>query len=316
MSTCFNIGFKAYCRNVRENSLNIIQQLKVRDVIKNYDWSIIFENNNNKSIIYPEQGVFLIGAKPHEYNRELFNENDLFGSGSISDELLPFFNFKINDVYFESNNSEKIYITNFDIVQLIPTYGLIKGPQNYESLLETYFFNNFISEKKCFKEYQEKDNLKSFRTFVCNNTEDIKKELKQKFPTLKLKQKNFLYTFELNYDDLFKEKGDKIYFLVWFSSHIATSWELGHPFTKKYLFNYNYDNKYVYFYNKIKYDEDDKNQPSNDNYVLKIVVVVILLIVATCIGFIIGALFKRRKKSVAQELESEKNTSLFEDNEK
>jgi hypothetical protein len=289
----------------------------VRDIIKNYDWSIIFENNNNKSIIYPEQGIFLIGAKPHEYNQELFNENNLFSSGSISDELLPFFNFKINDVYFESNNSEKIYITNFDIVQLIPTYGLIKGPQNYENLLETYFFNNFISEKKCFKEYKEKDNIKSFRTFVCNNTEDIKKELKQKFPTLKLKQKNFLYTFELNYDDLFKEKSDKIYFLVWFSSHIATSWELGHPFTKKYLFNYNYDNKLVSFYNKIKYDdEDDKNQPSNENYVLKIVIVIILLIVATFIGFIIGAFFKKRKKSVAQELESEKNSSLFEDNEK
>ena len=190
---------------------------------------------------------------------------------------------------------------------------IIKGPQNYENKIETYFFNHLITEKKCFKEYKDNENLKSYRTFVCHNTEDIKKELKSKFPTLKMKQKNFLYTFELNYDDLFKEKNDKIYFLVWFSSSSDTSWELGHPFTKKYLFNYNYDNKLVSFYNKIKYDEEN-NQPSNDSYVFKIIVVIILLIIASVIGFVIGMFLKKKKKSVAQELESEKNTSLFEDN--
>ena len=79
-----------------------------------------------------------------------------------------------------------------------------------------------------------KGNKNSYRTFICYNKENIKKELKEKFPVLKFNQKNFLYTFELNYNNLFKEKGDKIYFLIWFSSEIVTGWEIGFPFLKKY----------------------------------------------------------------------------------
>ena len=81
--------------------------------------------------------------------------------------------------------------------------------------------------------------------------------MKEKFLFFKFNQKNFLYTFELNYDDLFKEKGDKIYFLIWFSTSKKTAWEIGYPFIKKYLFTYNYDNKLVSFYNNMK-DIKDK----------------------------------------------------------
>ena len=311
--TYFNIGLKAYCRNLRETSLNIIKQLKQFDIINSYDWSIIYDNNMK----YPDKGVFLVGGKPHEYNPELFNENDIFGSGSISDETMPYFNFILNEIYFNSslNTVEKISITDLYTVQLIPTYRLIKGSQDYERKIEIYFFSNFISENKCFKEYKDKENKNSFRTFVCYNKPDIKEELKTKFPILKLKQKNFLYTFELNYDDLFQEKGDKIYFLVWFSSNVQTSWELGHPFTKKYLFNYNSDNKLVSFYNKIKNEEDGNNESSKNSYLLKIIIVIILIIVATVLGFIIGMFFKKKKKPIAQELESESTSALFGENE-
>ena len=305
--TCLNIGFKAYCRNLRETSINFITQIKKLGILDNYDWSIIFDNKMK----YPNKGIFLIGARPDEYNPELYNEKDLYGSGSISNEIIPYYNFKVNGIYFQPtlNESDQIYITDIDELQLIPTYGLIKATKDYEKKISIFFFDHFISQNKCYKEYRDKKNEESFRTFVCYNTESIKKELKEKFPVLKFTQINFLYTFELNYDDLFKEKGDKIYFLIWFHSLIASGWEMGYPFLKKYLFNYNNDNKNIFFYNHIK-EEKDNGSSSGNKIILKILIIFLLIIIVTVIGFFIGKLFRKKKKKIAEEMESE---SLFED---
>ena len=310
--TCLNIGLTANCINLHEKFLNIIYQLKKYSIIDSYDWSIIFDNNKKD----PDKGLFLLGAKPHEYNPELFNENDLFNSGFISEVDIKYFNFKINEIYFESyNTSEKIIINDLDQIQLIPTYGLIKASKKYEENIEIYFFNYFINNNKCFKEYRNINDKEGYRTFVCYNEPNIKEELRKKFPVLKLKHKGFVYTFELNYDDLFKENGDKIYFLIWFAPHIMESgWEMGYPFTKKYLFSYNYDNKMVYFYNKIENKEETK-KTSNKYLIINIVIIIGLIIIASAIGFVIGMFFKNKKKSIAQELESENSASLFEENE-
>ena len=299
VSTCVNIGFKAFSQNLRESGLNIIKQLKNKNITNNYDWSIQFDN----SMKNPDKGVFVLGAKPHEYNPELYKEKDLFGSGSYSDDTVPYYNINVDNIYF-INDGEKISITDLDRLHLIPTNGLIKASQDYEKKIEIFFFNYFISQNKCVKEYRVKESKDSFRTFICYNKDEIKKELKEKFPTLKFVQKNFLYTFELTYDDLFKEKGDKIYFLIWFSTSVKTAWEIGFPFMKKYLFNYNYDNKLVSFYNNNI--EESNNEPDDSkSWIKKLIIIVMLIIVVTALGFLIGKTFTKKKKKNAQELESE-----------
>jgi hypothetical protein len=252
---------------------------------------------------YPDKGIFVIGAKPHEYNPELYKEKDLFVSGSYADEIIPYYNIQVYNIYF-INNEEKVSITDLDKLVLIPTIGLIKGSQDYEKKIEIYFFNYFISQNKCFKEYRVKESKDSFRTFICYNKDEIKKELKEKFPTLKFVQKNFVYTFELTYDDLFKEKGNKIYFLIWFSTSVKTAWEIGYPFMKKYLFNYNSDNKVVSFYNN-KIEESNNESDDSKSWIKKLIIIVMLIIVATALGFLIGKNFIKKKKKNAQELESE-----------
>ena len=299
VSTCVNIGFKAFSQNLRESGLNIIKQLKNKNITNNYDWSIQFDN----SMKNPDKGVFVLGAKPHEYNPELYKEKDLFGSGSYSDDTVPYYNINVDNIYF-INDGEKISITDLDRLHLIPTNGLIKASQDYEKKIEIFFFNYFISQNKCVKEYRVKESKDSFRTFICYNKDEIKKELKEKFPTLKFVQKNFLYTFELTYDDLFKEKGDKIYFLIWFSTSVKTAWEIGFPFMKKYLFNYNYDNKLVSFYNN-NIEESNNEPDDNKSWIKKLIIIVILIIVVTALGFLIGKAFTKKKKKNAQELESE-----------
>ena len=305
LSTCFNIGFMAYNRNLRENSLNIIKQLKENDIINSYDWSILYD-----------EGLFLLGGKPHEYKPNVYNEKYLIGSAYYYDNIIPYFNLKINKIFFKSPEKpeESIYINDSDILYLIPTKGLIKGTFDYEDKIEKHFFKDFISRKKCFKEITD-DKKRS--TFSCMNNDDIKSELKSKFPTLKFVHKSFLYTFELNYYDLFKEKDDKIYFLIWFDYSFKADlhWEMGLPFTKKYLFSYNYDTKLISFYNDDIKEIEKKNSKTSFKKV-NIILIIILASIVCILGFLIGRRkVSKRNKLTAKELESDFNLSLNEKNE-
>ena len=306
--TCLNIGFMAYTRNLRESSLNMIKQLKEKNIIGSYDWSILIN-----------EGIFLIGEKPHEYNPDIYNEKFLYGSAYYYDDLIAYFNLKVNIIYFNfpKDKEEKVFINDTDILYLIPTKGLIKGTLDYEKKIEQYFFNDFIIQKKCFKEFT---NNNKYKVFSCVNNPAINEELKSKFPNLKYEHKNFYYTFELNFDDLFKEKGDRIYFLIWFDSSLRTNkyWEMGLPFMKKYLFNYNYDNKLISFYNNdLKESEKIEKINSNNSFKKEIILIIILMAIIICIaGFLLGRKINKKNRLTAKELEENFNSSLYEQNDR
>jgi hypothetical protein len=123
-----------------------------------------------------------------------------------------------------------------------------------------------------------------------------------------------LYKFELNYDDLFKEKEDKIYFLIWFNSlkQINLYWEMGFPFMKKYVFNYNYDNKLISFYNN-KINEEDIISNGNSK-IMNIIIIIFLIFIVCALGFVIGRKVRRRNRLTAKELEENYNSALYDIN--
>ena len=115
-------------------------------------------------------------------------------------------------------------------------------------------------------------------------------------------------TFELTYEDLFKEKSDKIYFLVYFSSYQGSSWGVGLPFLKKYFLNYNYDSKLISYYNNdlanIKYEKDSESGSS----LKKVVIIIVLIIFITIIGYFCGKRYislRMKQKISARELEND-----------
>ena len=104
--------------------------------------------------------------------------------------------------------------------------------------------------------------------------------------------------FELNYKDLFREKGDKIYFLVFFGLIPRSYFEIGNIFLKKYFFTFNQDSKSIGYYLDIKKPKQAENSISffNSNYF--IIIVISLIIVFSGVGFFVGkiAYNKIRKK--------------------
>ena len=87
--TCINLGFKLYSQVLKESNINFVKQLKNMKIISTYDWSILFDKNNK------DEGILLIGAKPHEYNPSIYREKEFISSSSYLEDLISYFNFRI-----------------------------------------------------------------------------------------------------------------------------------------------------------------------------------------------------------------------------
>ena len=293
------IGLRLLGDIIRDGDLNLVQQLKQNKYTDTYDWSIHYDENNPEN-----EGFLLIGTEPHNYDPKKFNQNYYLNSVTMSKEIYGIWNIGFDKIYFLNRNKE-IQMTSYMKFSLKHHSGLIAGTSEYENSLKKYFFDSLISSNKC---HMETSRLNS-RVYICKNTEDIKKELKKKFPPLKLLHKAYMKTFELTYDDLFKEKGEQIYFLIYFSYYQASTWEAGLPFLKKYFLNYNYDTKLISFYNnEVENLNSKKENEGGKNGKTKIFIVIGLIFVITILGYFLGRkyiLMRTKRKLNAKELENE-----------
>ena len=212
------VGLRLLGDLIRDPDLNLVKQLRQNKYTETYDWSLHFdEKNKNK-------GVLLIGGEAHKYNPAKFNQSYYFNSVTLSKDIYDVWNLNFDKIYF-MNGKEEIQITDYLRFTLKHQSNLIIGATSYEKLMKKYFFDDLINQGKC---QMEKSKVEA-RVYTCKNTEKIKEELKKKFPPLKIENKAYMKTFELAYDDLFLEKKDKIYFLVYFSYYMPFSWEVGLP---------------------------------------------------------------------------------------
>ena len=293
------IGLRLLGDILRDDELNIIKQLKQNKYIDTYDWSIHYDEKNPE-----KEGVLLIGTEPHKYNPQKYNQNYYFNSVNIIKYAYGEWCIEFDKIYFMNDYDEEVEVDDFTKFTFKHQSGLISGTSSYERLLKQYFFDELISSKEC---SMETSSLYT-RVYVCTNTEKIKNKLRKKFPPLKLLNKPYMKTFELTYEDLFKEKSDKIYFLVYFSSYQGSSWGVGLPFLKKYFLNYNYDSKLISYYNNdlanIKYEKDSES----GNSLKKVVIIIVLIIFITIIGFFFGKRYismRMKQKISARELEND-----------
>ncbi len=290
------IGLRLMGDIIRDGELNLVKQLRQNKYTETYDWGLLFdEKNKNK-------GVLLIGGQAHTYAPDKFNQSYLLNSVTLSKEIFDVWNLKFDKIYF-MNKNEEIQITDYLRFTFNHESNLIEGTSSYEKLIKQNFFDALIEQGKC---QMEKSQV-SQRVYSCTNNEKIKEELRKNFPPLKIESKAYLKTFELNYDDLFLEKNDKIYFLIYFPYYMGFSWNVGLPFLKKYFFSYNYDTNLISYYNDdlSKFNEGEKNSGIGAG---KIVMIIFLIIFIGLLGFYLGRryiLMRRVAKIRASELESE-----------
>ena len=305
-NTCLNIGFQSNKNIGFGYDLNFITQIKHYkkndiSIIKDYDFTFQYTSN--------DEGFLVIGEKPHQFEPNNFHEEQFLSVGSKNRKLTSEWYFDFDNIYYNGiriNDNSK-YNSSFytdSSVKFDLSFGLIEGTSNYEENIKKDFFNTLIDKQICFSE--EVNNI--YRIYYCDkkNSEDY---IKKYFPTLNFCIKQIGFCFSFDYEDLFKEKDDKIYFLVYFKlkSDFYNRFTLGQILIKKYVLTFNYDNNLIGFYNKnIEIEPKDKKNSEKDGnkYDIKLIIIfIVCIIVFIVVGFLLGKkIYDKARKKKANEL--------------
>ena len=251
-----------------------------------------FNNLNN--------GIIVIGAAPHEYDRVRYNESELkyVNTFSDSDKLYWCLYFKYDPVNnFTLSKNIKVRITP-KILGIVATYY-------YLTVVEELYFKKYYEKKVCEKKIFSFGNSNYFK-ITCSKDDFTSHDIEQ-FPSLNLHNIAFNYSFVLNGKELFTEEDDKIEFQILIEIGSAkTEWKLGRIFLLKYQIVFDDDNSLIGFY-KPNIKENNNNGDTIGMIILK---VFILFFVVSVFLFLVFLFYKKisfltKRKKMANELEDD-----------
>ena len=273
----------------KEESANFITQLKKRDKINSYVFSIKYNNDDN--------GEIIIGDLPHEYSPDKYSpKNYFFDTVTITKEPPFNWHFTYNKCLYGEEEVDKS-----NMVKLSIDFGFIKGNTFLKKNLEKNFFNVNNCHKNQIKEYDiyycTKDAIKNFKPITF--------ELQSKYcPTITNAN------FEFTADDLFikdNTNDDRYYFQIIFTSDgLFHNWVFGKPLFKKYQMVFDQDKKTYGFYLESNNNNIISSIPNNNNTSSKIswILVVFLFLVSLGLLYALHKLLpKIPRKLKANELE-------------
>ena len=275
----------------KEESANFISQLKKKDKINSFAFTIKYNSNSNNQ----ENGEIIIGDLPHEYAPDIYSaENYFFDSVSITKE--PPFNWHF---IYKKCLYEEEQIDTRNTVKLSIDFGFIRGNKNLQKKLE----ENFFEKNTCYKDKTRNN----YYIYYCKenaikNLKPIIFELESKYCPMNLNAK-----FEFNYKDLFvkdNNQNDIYYFQIVFPSDgYYNNWIFGKPLFKKYQLVFDQDRKTYGFYVKLN-DKNNNNNNRNNSLKISWALVVILIIVSLVLLYLLCKLIaKLPRRLKANELE-------------
>jgi hypothetical protein len=268
---------------------NLILVLRNKKIIENKIYTLYYINDN--------EGFLLIGEYPHNLNLSSFLSYEKYSE--FKEENLIWINSEITkkDLLW-SIIFDKIYSGSSEFYQN-KKLGKISIEIKY-IISPLQYFNLFkkIYSKEC-EFISFGSNLMGFK---CNINID-----KKLTPEIRFYNNDLNTTFILDYNDLFINKDNYTYFLVfsYINNRDFNDWILGKPFLKKYLFLYNQDSRMIGFYKRKEKEENINNGGGNNKFMYLILIILNILFVGIIIT--ISVLFYKyyikNKKNRANELE-------------
>ena len=299
-NTCLNIGFQARQNFNFGGNANFVKQISAYrmtnglPLVNTYDYFFDYTSEN--------EGHLIIGEKPHDIGYTKFKENQYILTAAQDKDYSFEWVIEFDSIYYEGKfkNNKTEYNRTFNgnlSVKIDLTYGLVEGSNNYEKSIKEDFFDKLINDKNCFI---GENNNAGYRFYYCD-----KKSLnyiQKNFPTLKFCLNNGKdICFDFGYKELFKEKNDKLYFLIYFNTtKDFERFSFGKIFMKKYILTFNYDNKTIGFYNE---NIENKSKSHNIGLIISIIIGFILFFIA---GYYVGKKrYEQRRKKSANELDDD-----------
>lgn len=237
------------------------------------------ENEDNARIV--------IGDYPHEYNKSFYSTNEyvkIFMNDSAV-KTKDDFHLIFKEVYFYEDNrinsSRKIRINDESLLEasFIFEQNMFTVPiqfwNDYVSFFEKYGAMGICGMSYIDERYASIECLKDYIS---------KADLDIHFPTIFIEHNNTNFTFEFSKDELIREYGDKMYFMIAVDTENPYRWGLGKIFMKKYLCTFNAKEKSVGIYTGFKGEDVDYSFNFFDSgiYVLLILGGNILVVLGCC----------------------------------
>ena len=274
---------------------NFIDQLKQKNYIDKYTWSLIFENNN----ILENKQKLIIGGYPHELFPEKYHSSQLKKTYSLFNKNMMKWELQFEKITCKNENGN-IFNSEYSKVTLNPFILYIKGSEDLLSFLLTNFFEKYVTQKIC-----HLYDIDYYTAIYCDkNNFQI-----EKFPNLNLVSKDLDFVFELNYTDLFKEKDEKYYFLIVFDEYYdKNTWVFGNIFFRKYQLIFDTDSKMIGFYDtNLEKKEEKNNEKTNLSIWFWIGIIILACLCFTGLGLYLGRNYfaKIIKKKRANELDED-----------
>ena len=302
---------------------SFIKTLKKENAIDDYSYTF--------KLYYRDEGRFIIGAKPHEYENQknIYSEEKLRIIKSFEPNNVDFpWSIRFDSIYFIDSDNVKYYIQTGLRSYLSPNLGLIIGEESYKKAIIKTYFQPLIDKKIC---VVEKTQVTKFtRTYYhfgtngiydvihCNSSITI---FGRNFPKLNFEFKEQNILLSLTFNDLFQEIDEKYLFLVVFPENYYnvqhSFWYLGLPFYKAYHLVFNYDSKTIGLYLSKKKDEvidkDDKNKTNSmineekgsSRSIKRTILEILFGICLVIVAYFIGKKINEQRKKRANELQDE-----------
>ncbi len=275
-SCSIGLGIPAFY--LKKNVINFLEILFLKKEIKSYSFFINQKNDN--------EGQIIIGKFPHEF---YFEEYKFKKYESTYIEITSYYNFwncQFEYINFDNITFYKKHMVLFDF----NLEGLILGKTFFDYVKDN-FFKNYINDKICFEK-----NYSNYLFIYCEKNKNINFE---NFQNIIFYNRDFNYTFYLNYTELFKEKGNYIFFLIFSHIEYYSMVGLGRIFLNKYQLGFNYDRRIILFY------KDNLEKIMNERFNYLFIVVFILFIILSLSLYYYLKCFKRKKKIYATELDDD-----------
>ena len=298
---CGMVGLYKSSSNAYAYAKNFINFLKEEKIIDSYSWGIFFFDkeqsyNFEETIKNKYDGFYIAGITDEDY-LNIFKTKNIINTNSIENNI----NFKV--FFYDDKNKTEIICSQNSLAYFIVDFNYIVSEKEYYEGIVKFFFQKYIDDKICvhkssFRVYEGKTQM-----IVCDSS--FKKYLKY-FPSIYFYSRELSFTFNLDYNDLFLEEKNKIYFLIAYKDMIQPIWKIGKIFMKKYPLIFDQDKKTIslVYLNKFKKNEDDAKKTSNFFKRFKDYLLYCLLFIGILIGLLIGRrIWNRHRKLKANELE-------------
>ncbi len=225
----FGLSYNYYGSAIR---LNLLDQLKEKKLIENKVFYLDYNNEN--------EGNLIIGNYPHIINKKKFDVNNLYKSKIFESTSTYNWDLVFDKIYSENEIVEKDSIN----IHCEYEFGFIEGTKIYYNIIKQSFFEKYLSNKDCVE--VDLNNINQNFYIECNKNINIKN-----FPILSFENNELKLNFTFNYEELFYQFEDKLYFLIVFRKS-SINWKFGNVFFKKYQIYFDRDNKIfgVYLKNK------------------------------------------------------------------